>query len=205
MEAFLREGIGGTYRIADFDSFEISNSNRMLFGTTCVDQSKAELCAKRVKSVDPDIKVELYSEGLSKEKISEFVQDCDLIIEECDDFAIKVMVRQAAQKFGRPLLMATSQNGLIDVERYDIDNTTRPFHMDNDTMLEELNAPFLSAKEKNSIVSHIYDLKSVSPRFLVSGMETGKAISSWPQLAEDVFPNAATLTHAGRRILLGDE
>jgi hypothetical protein len=31
LEALLREGVGGIYRLADFDSFELSNGNRMLF------------------------------------------------------------------------------------------------------------------------------------------------------------------------------
>lgn len=205
LEALLREGIGGIYRIADFDTFETSNSNRMLFGTSCVDRSKVELCAERIKSVDPDIIVEKFSHGLSADNVSDFVKDCDIIIEECDDFAIKVMLRREAKKFRRPLLMATSQNGMIDVERYDTEVETQPFHMDDQSILDEFLSPTLSAKEKQKMLSKIFNNRSLSARFIRSGMELEKTISSWPQLAEEVFLNAATLTHATRRILLGDE
>jgi len=205
LEALLREGIGGIYRIADFDTFETSNSNRMLFGTSCVDRSKVELCAERIKSIDPDIIVEKFSNGLSADNVSDFVKDCDIIIEECDDFAIKVMLRREAKKFRRPLLMATSQNGMIDVERYDTEVETQPFHMDDQSILDEFLSPTLSAKEKHKMLSKIFSHRSLSARFIRSSMELGKSISSWPQLAEEVFLNAATLTHATRRILLGDK
>ena len=49
----------------------------------------------------------------------------------------------------------------------------------------------------------MYQKDELSPRFLESLDEIGKGITSWPQLAEDVFLNAATLTHASRHILLG--
>jgi len=65
--------------------------------------------------------------------------------------------------------------------------------------------PNLSPREKNRALSQIYDMSTLSTRFIASGMEIDKSISSWPQLSDDVFLNAATLTHAARRIMLGDD
>lgn len=206
LEAFLREGIGGYIRIADHDIFETSNSNRMLFGVAEEGRSKVDICRKRIQEVDPSIVVEPFPMGVTKENIDEFVKNCDLIVEECDDFRMKVLVRLAARRHGIPLLMAASQNGMIDVERYDVDPNTKPFHLEDESALSVLvEKPDLSASEKNKLLSRLYDLRPVSSRFLGSGMEIGKSISSWPQLAEEVFLNAATLAHAARRILLGDD
>ena len=54
-------------------------------------------------------------------------------------------------------------------------------------------------------MTRIFDFNLLHPRFVASSSEIGKSISSWPQLAEEVFLNASILTHAARRILLGDE
>jgi molybdopterin/thiamine biosynthesis adenylyltransferase len=91
-----------------------------------------ELCVERIKSCDPDIAIETFAHGLSKEKVADFVKDCDIIIEECDNFLVKFLVRQEAMTYPRPLLMATFQNEMMDVERYDIDEEARPFHFSDD-------------------------------------------------------------------------
>ena len=206
LEAFAREGVGGIMRITDYDKFEISNSNRMLFGGGDEGQSKIALCQKRIREIDPHIKVESFPEGISDANVDEFVKHCDIIIEECDDFRMKVLVRRSCQKFGVPLLMAASQNGMIDVERYDlVDSDTQPFQLDDQSVLDQLASTDLTAVQKNAALSKLYNLDLASPRFLGSGLEIGKTISSWPQLAEEVFLNAAVLVHAGRRILLGDD
>ena len=57
----------------------------------------------------------------------EFVRRCDIIIEECDSFDVKYLLRQIAKEERRPVLMGTSQRGMMDVERYDIDELVEPF------------------------------------------------------------------------------
>lgn len=195
LEVFLREGIGGTYRLADHDIFEMSNANRMLYGINDIGKPKVDICTERIGSVDPSIHVEKFSSGVTAENLKEFVRDCDLIIEECDSFPIKVLVRAEAKSQRVPLLMGTSQNGMIDVERYDLDpNTPSPF----------LNLD-LESTDRNELLSQVIDLNQWGPRMLHSLKEIGSTIESWPQLAEEVTLNAATIAHAARRILLGDD
>ena len=206
LEALLRQGIGGVYRIADFDDFEVSNGNRMIFDKGDAGRSKLELCTERIFSCDPDIIVEPFPTGISKDNVNDFVQDCDIIIEECDDFLVKYLVRVEAMKYRKPLIMATSQNGMIDIERYDIDHEIKPFHAKNLEEISQLMASskVLSAEEKAKMLSKLFNINLFSSRFMESSKEIGKSISSWPQLAEEVFLGAATLTHITRRILLGD-
>jgi len=158
-EALLRKGIGGTYRIADFDTFETSNNNR---GSSSVDQSKMDRCAERIKSIDPSIVVEKFPDGLSEDNVSKFVEDCDIIIEGCDDFSMKAVLRREAQKLRRPLLNAASQKGMIDVERYDTDMTSQPFHLNNKSIMDDFLSPNLLAKKKNRIASKLRDSRPLS-------------------------------------------
>lgn len=206
LEALLRQGVGGVYRIADFDDFEVSNGNRMIFDKGDAGRSKLELCTERIFSCDPDIIVEPFPAGISKDNVNDFVQDCDIIIEECDDFLVKYLVRVEAMKYRKPVIMATSQNGMIDVERYDIDHEIKPFHAKNLDEISHLMASSrdLSAEEKAKMFSKLFNMNLFSSRFMDSSKEIGISISSWPQLAEEVFLGAATLTHISRRILLGD-
>ena len=203
LEVLLREGIGGEYRLADFDVFEMSNSNRMLNGVADEGVPKVDLCAQRIVSVDPAIKIEKYPKGLNQENVEQFVRGCDLIVEECDNFMVKTMVRVIAQKFKIPLVMGTSQNGMIDVERYDVDSECRPFHLESlPPGLAEGNS--LSAEEKTKFLARLFSKDQLSPRFLEAMPQVGVTIPSWPQLAEQVTLNAATVAHSARRILLGD-
>ena len=203
LEVLLREGIGGQYRIADFDVFEISNSNRMLYGVADEGASKIDLCAQRIASVDPAIQIEKYPKGLNQENVEQFVRGCDLIVEECDNIMVKAMVRVNAQKFKIPLVMGTSQNGMIDVERYDVDSECRPFYLESlPPGLAEGHS--LSAEEKTKFLARLFSKDQLSPRFVEAMPQVGVTIPSWPQLAEQVTLNAATVAHSARRILLGD-
>ncbi len=54
-----------------------------------------------------------------------FLDGLDIVVEECDSLDIKVAVRETARTRGMPVLMASSDRGLIDVERYDLDPAAR--------------------------------------------------------------------------------
>lgn len=204
LEALLRQGVGGIYRLADIDKFEVPDGNRMLFTKADVGLSKLDFCKERVELYDSDLVVEAFPEGISKDNVSEFVRDCDIVIEECDDFLVKVLVRKEAMKHKKPVLMATSLNGMIHIERYDIDDKVKPFHLKDVKELSLLLSSDLTAQAKAEILQKIFDVNVFSTLFKQLSMEVGQSVSSLPQVAEEVFLSAATLTHLTRRVLLGD-
>jgi len=115
-------------------------------------------CANWIKSIDPDIVVEkFFPDGLSGNNVSKFIEDCDIIIEGCDDFSMKMILRQEAKNFRRLLLSAASQNGMINVERYDTDMTSQPFHLNNKSILDGFLSLNLLAKKKNRVPSKLCD------------------------------------------------
>lgn len=198
LEICLHEGLGGVYRIADFDIFEASNANRMLFSPVDdVGKTKTQLVVDHIRHFDPEIRVETFEQGLTEKNMRDFVRNCDLIVEECDNFSMKVLVRKVAREFSIPVLMGISVNGMIDVERHDLG--------------DEWMSPLLNVAKPSTpdltpnVLRSIYDTNHFSPRTdeMVGEMAAGN-ISSWSQLAEEVHLVGSCVAHAARRILLGD-
>ncbi|MXI79742.1 hypothetical protein GR254_03965 [Mycobacterium tuberculosis] len=108
------EGACGTLRLADFDKIELSNLNRVPVGVFDIGLNKAMIAARRIAELDPYLAVDLVTSGLSPESVDEFLDGLDVVIEECDSLDIKVILRQAACARGVPVLMATSDRGLVD-------------------------------------------------------------------------------------------
>jgi hypothetical protein len=123
----------------------------------------------------------------------------DLVVDECDSGSIKLLLRLFARKHRIPLLMETSDRGLLDVENYQ--NINEPlFHgRISDSEVEEL-----LSKSSNDILMRFIDMSSASKRGLESMLEIGKTIDTWPQLASDVLHGGASVTIAARHILLGN-
>ena len=115
------EGLCGMIRLADFDHLELSNLNRVPATLFDIGVNKAVVAGRRLAELDPHLDVEVMPAGLTPEGLDEFLDGLDVVVEECDSLAMKIMVRQAARALGIPVLMATSDRGLIDVERFDLE------------------------------------------------------------------------------------
>ena len=130
--------------------------------------------------------------------------DCrlDLLIEECDDLYVKVRLREAARERRIPVLMETSDRGLLDIERFDKEPDRPLFHgvvgLINAADLKEL-----STKEKLPLVLKILDMSQVSATTKASMLEIEETLETWPQLGSAVMLGGAVITDTARRILLG--
>ena len=52
----------------------------------------------------------------------------DLLIEECDSLEVKIRARIKARSLGIPVLMDTSDRGMVDIERFDLEPDRPIFH-----------------------------------------------------------------------------
>ena len=59
--------------------------------------------------------------GLTYDTVDAFLAGLDIVVEECDSLDMKAVVREGAEARGIPVLMATSDRGLVDVERFDLE------------------------------------------------------------------------------------
>ncbi|MDA2895329.1 Rv1355c family protein [Mycolicibacterium sp. BiH015] len=201
--ALAAEGLCGELRLADFDDLELTNLNRVPASVFDIGVNKAVACARRIAELNPYLPVQVLSSGITAESIDAFLDDLDVVIEECDSLDVKVRVREGARTRRLPVLMATSSGGLLDVERFDEEPQRPVFH----GLLGDVNAEHLaslSSKDKVPHVLRVIDAAVLRPRMQASLLEVGKTLSTWPQLSSEVAIGAATVAEAVRRLGLGE-
>lgn len=201
--ALAMEGLCGLLRLADFDHVELSNLNRLPATVLDLGVNKAVVAARRIAEVNPYLAVEVDERGVQQSSVAAFVEDLDIVVDECDSLDIKIELRLAARERGVPVLMATSDRGLFDVERFDIEADLDIFHgLLGATDPTELHG--LSSREKAPYVMRILEAQELSPRLAASLVETERTVSTWPQLAGEVSLGAASVATAVRRIVRGE-
>ena len=93
---------------------------------------KTTIVAREIAEIDPFIKVTCFHEGVNEQNADAFFLDdggaLDLVIEECDSVDIKILARIKARQRGIPVLMDTSDRGMVDIERYDLDSSYPILH-----------------------------------------------------------------------------
>jgi molybdopterin/thiamine biosynthesis adenylyltransferase/nitroreductase len=196
------EGACGALVLADFDTLSTSNMNRVRASVTEIGLPKAVIAARQIARIDPYLRVELLSEGITAENADAFVSGVDVCVDECDSVAMKALLRQRCRERGVPVVMETSDRGLLDVERFDLERGRPLLHgLLPEWPVERFQA--LSADERVGMVARIVGERCVSVRAAASLLELKGTLSTWPQLASDVALGGATVTAAVRRILLG--
>lgn len=200
------ERICGELIIADFDTIELSNLNRIQTGVQNFGVKKTIVVAREIAEIDPFLKVTCLHQGLTEENVNDFFfpngKKMDLCIEVCDGLSTKIFARQKAKEFGIPVVMDTNDNGMIDIERFDLDPKRPIFHglIDHLDVSNIENA--ITNEEKLPFVASIIGIETISPRLKTSFTEIGKTITSWPQLASSVALGGGITCDVSRKILL---
>jgi len=195
----------GELRLADFDTLDLSNINRIRSGVHNIGQKKVVIAAREVAEIDPFIKVVCYDEGITENNIEAFLVEggkLDLLVDECDSLDIKILARIEARKHRIPVLMDTSDRGMLDVERFDLEPERALLHGLADG-LEPAKIAALSPEQKIPIILKLTSAGNGSMRGKASMLEIGMTISTWPQLASSVVLGGAVAADVSRRMLLG--
>jgi molybdopterin/thiamine biosynthesis adenylyltransferase len=196
------EGLGGTIRLADFDTLSLSNMNRLRAGVHEIGVNKAVVTAREIWEFNPYARIELFEDGIIDSNLGRFLDGLDLLFEECDDLKMKVLLREEARKRRIPVLMETSDRGLFDVERFDLEPERPLFHgLVGELRAEQLSG--LTAYQKVPVVLAIIGGETMSPRLASSLVDVDATLKTWPQLASAVALGGAINTDVARRILLG--
>ncbi len=195
-----QEGVAGTLVLADFDVLGTSNLNRVRAAVADVGLPKTVVAARQIAEIDPFIEVRCLHDGLTDANLGSFLDDLDVVIDECDGLGMKLRLREAAKKRGLPVVMETSDRGTLDVERFDHE-ATRPLLHGLVPDLDLASIDGFDDGERLALVARMvgYD---VSTRAAASMLQIGATLSTWPQLASDVALGGATVCAAVRRILL---
>jgi nitroreductase len=147
-----------------------------------------------------------YAHGITEHNLSAFLTEggkLDVVIEESDSIDVKFLVREQARARRIPVLMDTSDRGLLDVERFDLEPARPLFH----GLAKNLDPRTLAALSNEEKIPHLLDLlgvENLSTRLKASMLEIEQSIMAWPQLASSVFMGGAVAADTARRILLGE-
>lgn len=199
------EGVGGELRLADFDTLSLSNLNRVRASLHHLGTSKVLSTAHDLYEIDPYLSLALFPRGVSEAELDAFLLGggkLDLLIEECDDLYMKVRLRERARELGIPVVMDTSDRGLLDVERFDLEPGRPLLHgMIGDLRAESLRG--LDREAKLAFVLRLLGESTISAGLAASLPEIDETLSTWPQLGSAVALGGAVATDVARRILLG--
>ena len=95
----------GTLGIIDGDRVDESNLQRqVLYGTESVGKPKVEETAKRLQSLNPNVKIEAHFEQLTSQNALEILGDYDLVIDGSDNFPTRYLVNDACVLLNKPLV-----------------------------------------------------------------------------------------------------
>lgn len=199
------ERVVGELRLADFDELELTNLNRIRVGAHQISTRKVLATAREIAEIDPYIKVRCYEDGISEQNLDNFLLEggqLDLLIDECDGLDIKILARQRAKELRIPVVMDTSDRGMLDIERFDLEPDRPILH----GLIEHLDISQVkhlkTSEEKVPYMLPMIGVDKLSERAKASMIEVGESINTWPQLASSVALGGAIATDVTRRILL---
>jgi len=201
-------GGGKRIKLADPDTLELTNLNRIRGSIAELTEPKVFMTARQIYELDPYADLTLYTDGLTEGNIEEFMDGLDVVVEEMDDMGMKVRLRQEAQKRGIPVTMATDNGdgGLLDIERYDQTKDIVTFHgragddIAERTVGKKLPLPMLA----KIITEELVGADIVTSRMKKSLLAIGSELPTWPQLGGAALLNGVVTAVAIRKILIGE-
>jgi molybdopterin/thiamine biosynthesis adenylyltransferase len=203
VKAVVMSNLCGRIRIADFDDIEITNLNRLDSGLLQVGMTKTEAAYRWIMEQNPFLQVDVFENGITNENLSDFLNTengrVDVLIDECDNLLAKIQMRSVAKSLQIPVIMHTSDRGMLDIENFKLEDSEFKFSFLKYADLSENDI----LKEAPLIIADICDLENASDRSKFSFSQIGKTLRSWPQLSEDVVSGGGNVASAVRLILLG--
>ena len=197
------ERVCGELRLADFDTLDLSNLNRLRAGVHQIGMPKVIIAAQEIAEIDPYLDVTIFPEGITDKNMDDFLgsgeSKLDILVEVCDGLDIKIKARKAARNKQIPVLMDTNDRGMVDIERFDLEPVRKLLHgfIDEDLILTNF-----TPDERLQLLMKMVSFENISTRLKQSLPEMGKSIVAFPQLASSVMLGGGVTTDICRKILL---
>jgi molybdopterin/thiamine biosynthesis adenylyltransferase len=103
-ENLTRAGVG-SLGLVDNDIINLSNIHRQsLFNSKDIKKSKVVVAAKKLKDINPNVKIKTYKLRLNEKNIKNIIQNYDIIIDGSDNFKTKFLVNDYCSKFKKKLV-----------------------------------------------------------------------------------------------------
>ena len=86
----------GKLIICDFDTVDETNLGRqVLYGPEDIGQSKAQVAGSRLAEINPDVEISIVDGRLDDQSLAAYVDDVDVVLDGCDNFATRFQVNSA--------------------------------------------------------------------------------------------------------------
>lgn len=113
----------GTIGIIDGDTVELSNLQRQIIHTTPkIGTHKVESARDTVKSINPDVELQLYKERFTKDNALSLLQHYDIVADGSDNFDTRFLLNDACYLTGTTLVSAA-------ILRFDAQLSTYKAHL----------------------------------------------------------------------------
>ncbi|WP_445346445.1 HesA/MoeB/ThiF family protein [Acinetobacter bohemicus] len=107
-ELLARAGVG-QITLIDADTIEMSNLQRQIaYVEENIGFYKSEILAKRLKQINPHIRIESYTSKLDESNAEQLISTQDLVLDGCDNFTTRYLVNQMCTQLNVPLISASA-------------------------------------------------------------------------------------------------
>ncbi|HAZ28727.1 MAG TPA: hypothetical protein DCY48_03050 [Candidatus Magasanikbacteria bacterium] len=202
-------GIANTMKLADFDTLDTSNLNRVKAPLEQVGLQKAEMTARLIYESNPFADLVCFLDKITTKNLTDITSNPrpSLIFEIMDSFEIKIHLRRLARAEKIPVIMVTNLGDrvLLDVERYDLNPQTEFFNGRAGNVPDEMLAhPDISAEDKHAYAVALAGVEHIPARAQESVKEIGKSLIGRPQLMSTVTTASGLCVYLAKQILLGN-
>ncbi len=191
------EGLAGEIRLADFDTLELSNLNRVPASVLDLGVNKAVVAARRIAEIDPYLRVIVVPEGITPDNLVSSSTDSTSSSKSATHSTSSSSCARPPAR-GHPGHHGDERPGRA--RRRALRPRARSADLPRDPRRPGLDRPRGPlAAEKSIFVLRLLGANEASARGAASLFELGTTITGWPQLASEMTLGAVTVAAAVRR------
>ena len=121
-----RAGVGNI-GIIDDDKVNISNIHRQsLYDTSDIDKFKVIVLKKKIKLINPLVKIKIFKERIGKKNIKKIFKNYDFIVDGSDNFKTKFLLNKYSLKYKKILIVGAISKMDGHIFTFDFKNKNDP-------------------------------------------------------------------------------
>ena len=121
-----RAGVGNI-GIIDDDKVNISNIHRQsLYDSSDIDKYKVKVLKKKIKLINPLVKIKIFKERIGKKNIEKIFKNYDFIVDGSDNFKTKFLLNKYSLKYKKILIVGAISKMDGHIFTFDFKNKTDP-------------------------------------------------------------------------------
>lgn len=203
----VQSGFSNTIKLAENDTLETSNLNRIRARIEDISSEKIDIMVKQIYEINPYADPILFPSGLNQENLDLFFTDkkkLSIVFEAIDDLKMKILIRLKAKALKIPVVMLTNIEDrlLIDIERYDLHENLPLFN----GLIEDIQKGILNDElEDKDLIKYIIGIvgqENITDRVQKSLLEINKTLVGRPQLYSTVAIGGGVAAYIIKKIIL---